>query len=100
MAEKKKVEMIIVFLDGTKKQIEFDAIDKEPHEIIKHLQKLFESPNLTLQVGDFIMVIPRHSVKFVLFTPSTHLLPDTVLKGARFVNHKKETIAISAHTFY
>ena len=77
--------MIIHFMDGTKKVLEFpqQVADGDATAAAK-VKEALESRHLVLEAEGALVVIPFENVKYVQIYPAPKKLPGGVIKGASF----------------
>ena len=77
--------MIIHFMDGTKKVLEFpqQIADGDATAAAK-VKEALESRHLVLEAEGALLVIPFENVKYVQIYPAPKKLPGGVIKGASF----------------
>jgi len=85
MDEKQKRSMVIHFIDGSKKTLEFPpqaaATDANVGALLK---EILQARNLTLEADGALIVIPFENIKYIQSYPAPKKLPTGVIKGASF----------------
>ena len=83
MAEPRR--MIIHFIDGSKKLLEFpQQVADSDASAAARIKDALESRHLVLEAEGALVVIPFENVKYVQVHPSPKKLPSGVIKGALF----------------
>jgi hypothetical protein len=77
--------LIINFMDGTKKVLEFpqQVADSDVAAAAK-LKEALEARHLVIQAEGALIVIPFESVKYLQIYPAPKKLPAGVIRGASF----------------
>ena len=85
MSEKEQRRMIIHFVDGSKKTLEFpqQVADSDATAAAK-LTEALEARHLVLEAEGALLVIPFENVKYIQSYPAPKKLPSGVIKGASF----------------
>ena len=85
MDEKQKRSMIIHFIDGTKKVLEFpqQVADSDASASAK-LKDALDARHLVLEADGALLVIPFENVKYIQSYPAPKKLPAGVIRGASF----------------
>lgn len=85
MDEKPKRGMIIHFMDGSKKVLEFpqQVADGDASAAAK-VKEALEARHLVLEAEGALVVIPLENVKYLQVYPAPKKLPANVIRGASF----------------
>jgi hypothetical protein len=77
--------MIIHFIDGSKKLLEFpqQVADSDATAAAK-LKEALDSRHLVLEAEGALMLIPLENVKYIQVSPAPKKLPPGVIRGASF----------------
>jgi hypothetical protein len=75
--------MIIHFIDGSKKLLEFPAQAADAVSADK-IKEVLESRHLALEAEGALVVIPLENVKYIQVSPAPKKLPSGVIRGASF----------------
>ena len=85
MEEKQKRSMVIHFIDGTKKVLEFPPqLAEGDANLAAKLKEMLEARNLTIEADGALVVIPLDNVKYIQSYPAPKKLPANVIRGASF----------------
>jgi hypothetical protein len=85
MSEKEKRGMIIHFVDGTRKTLEFpQQIADSDAAMAEKLKGILSARNLTIEADGALIVIPLENVKYIQSYPAPKKLPAGVIRGASF----------------
>jgi hypothetical protein len=77
--------MIIHFIDGSKKLLEFpQQVAEGDAASAAKLKEVLESRHLTLEAEGALVVIPLENVKYIQVSPAPKKLPQGVIRGASF----------------
>jgi len=80
MAERRN--MVIHFTDGSKVSFDFPQQVKDPNMMIGHIEKVLNSPYITIEAEGVVHLYPRENIKSIQVYPASPKLPDFVIKGA------------------
>ena len=85
MDEKQKRSMIIHFIDGSKKVLEFpqQIADSDAAAAAK-MKEALESRHLILEAEGALLVIPFENIKYIQSYPVPKKLPSNAIRGASF----------------
>jgi hypothetical protein len=85
MSEKEKRGMIIHFIDGSKKVLEFppQVAPGDPNVTLK-LKDILDERHLLIEADGALLVIPFENVKYIQSYPAPKKLPAGVIRGASF----------------
>lgn len=85
MDQKPKRGMLITFMDGSKKLLEFpqQVADSEATAAAR-IQEALEARHLVLEAEGALVVIPFESIKYLQVHPAPKKLPAGVIRGASF----------------
>jgi len=85
MDEKQKRSMIIHFIDGTKKVLEFpQQVADSDASASARLKDALDARHLVLEADGALLVIPFENVKYIQSYPAPKKLPAGVIRGASF----------------
>ena len=85
MNEKQKRSMIIHFMDGSKKVLEFpQQVADNDASASARLQDALDARHLVLEADGALLVIPFENIKYIQSYPAPKKLPSGVIKGASF----------------
>lgn len=85
MSEKEKRGMIIHFIDGSKKVLEFPPqVAPGDANVALKLQELLDARHLVIEADGALVVIPFENVKYIQSYPAPKKLPAGVIRGASF----------------
>lgn len=77
--------MIIHFIDGSKKLLEFPAqLAEGDGAAANRIKEALESRHLALEAEGALVVIPLENVKYIQVSPAPAKLPASVIRGASF----------------
>jgi hypothetical protein len=85
MSEREKRGMIIHFIDGSKKVLEFppQVAPGDPNVALK-LKDILDERHLLIEADGALLVIPFENVKYIQSYPAPKKLPAGAIKGASF----------------
>ena len=85
MSEKEKRGMIIHFIDGSKKVLEFpQQVAQGDANVAPKLKELLDARHLVIEADGALVVIPFENVKYIQSYPAPKKLPAGVIRGASF----------------
>ena len=85
MNEKQKRSMIIHFIDGSKKVLEFpQQVADGDASASARIKDALEARHLVLEAEGALVVIPFENVKYIQSYPAPKKLPAGVIRGASF----------------
>jgi len=85
MDEKQKRSMIIHFIDGSKKVLEFpQQVADSDASASARLKDALDARHLVLEAEGALLVIPFENVKYIQSYPAPKKLPAGVIRGASF----------------
>jgi hypothetical protein len=85
MSENTKKGMIIHFMDGSKKALEFpQQMADSDSTMALRIKDALEGRHIVLEAEGALIVIPFDNVKYVQVHPAPKKLPPGVIKGASF----------------
>ena len=82
------ITMTVHYIDGTEQVFSWepDPNQVEPATMVSRLQKSLHEEQLLLDLGDQLMIIPKHNVKIITLNSVPAQLPSTAIRGAQLVN--------------
>jgi hypothetical protein len=85
MDEKQKRSMVIHFVDGTRKVLEFpqQIADSDAAAAAK-IKEALDSRHLVIEAEGALLVIPFENVKYIQSYPAPKKLPPQAIRGASF----------------
>ena len=83
MANTEKVVLTITFLNGTIQKFEFPRSPQDNPKLASGVESVLKAPQLLLEVGGSLIVIPMSSILSVEIAPAPSKLPATAIKGVR-----------------
>ena len=78
--------LTVYFLDGSDMSINFPKQPGNPLLLAKRVQAALDADQFTLEIDGQLMMIPKSSVKFMTVSPVPDELPETVIRGGKFVD--------------
>ena len=85
MDEKPRRGMLIHFMDGTKKLLEFpQQVADSDATAAARVKEALEARHLVLEAEGALLVIPFESIKYLQVHPAPKKLPPGVIRGASF----------------
>ena len=85
MDEKQKRGMLIHFMDGSKKLLEFpQQVADSDATAAARVKEALEARHLVLEAEGALIVIPFESIKYLQVHPAPKKLPPGVIRGASF----------------
>jgi hypothetical protein len=85
MDQKPKRGMLITFMDGSKKLLEFpQQVADSDATAAARIQEALEARHLVLEAEGALVVIPFESIKYLQVHPAPKKLPAGVIRGASF----------------
>ncbi|HYI88071.1 MAG TPA: hypothetical protein VEX61_13365 [Burkholderiales bacterium] len=85
MNEKQKRSMIIHFMDGSKKVLEFpQQVADNDASASARLKDALDARHLLLEADGALLVIPFENIKYIQSYPAPKKLPSGVIRGASF----------------
>ena len=85
MNEKQKRSMIIHFMDGSKKVLEFpQQVADNDASASARLKDALDARHLVLEADGALLVIPFENIKYIQSYPAPKKLPAGVIRGASF----------------
>ena len=85
MDEKHKRGMLIHFMDGSKKLLEFpQQIADTDATAAARIKEALETRHLLIEADGALLVIPFENVKYLQVHPAPRKLPAGVIRGASF----------------
>ena len=84
MDEKQRRGMLIHFVDGSKKLLEFPQQVPDDAAAAARIKEALEARHLVLEADGAMVVIPFESIKYLQVHPAPKKLPPGVIKGASF----------------
>ena len=82
MPESKHVTVIIRLMDGTIHKVQFEP-QGDQFTIVSRLEKVIEANSLMFELGDRLLVIPKHAIQTIEVIPAPPKLADTVVRHVR-----------------
>ena len=86
MASAEKVVLTITFVNGTVQKYEFPRGPQDNPKLASGVETVLKAPQLLLEVGGNLVVIPMSSILSVEVSPAPSKLPATAIKGARRIS--------------
>jgi len=83
MANAEKAVLTITFLNGTIQKFEYPRGPQDNPKLASSVEAVLKAPQLLLEVGGSLVVIPMSSILSVEITPAPSKLPTTAIKGVR-----------------
>lgn len=77
--------LTLYFLDGSDMSINFPKQQGNPLLLAKRVQAALDADQFTLEIDGQLMMIPKSSVKYMTVSPVPDELPETIIRGGRFV---------------
>jgi hypothetical protein len=85
MTEKHRRSMLIHFIDGSKKLLEFPVpIADSDANLAARLTQALDARHLVLEADGALIVIPVASIKYLQSYPAPQKLPAFAIRGAQF----------------
>lgn len=85
MNDKEKRGMLITFVDGSKKLLEFpQQVADSDAQAASKIKEALEARHLVLEAEGALLVIPFENVKYIQVHPAPKKLPAGVIRGASF----------------
>jgi len=85
MNDKEKRGMLITFVDGSKKLLEFpQQVADSDAQAASKIKEALEARHLVLEAEGALVVIPFENVKYIQVHPAPKKLPAGVIRGASF----------------
>jgi len=86
MASAEKVVLTITFVNGTVQKYEFPRGPQDNPKLASGVETVLKAPQLLLEAGGNLVVIPMSSILSVEVSPAPSKLPATAIKGARRIS--------------
>jgi hypothetical protein len=86
MAKSEKVVLTITFVNGTIQKYEFPRGPQDNPKLATSVDMVLKAPQLLLETGENLTVIPMSSILCVEVSPGPSKLPATAIKGARRIS--------------
>jgi hypothetical protein len=83
--ESRTVQMTIRYINGESDCFEFDSPQEEKALLASHIQRVLNSKELMLEIGDRLLVIPMQNIQKIELSPVPLKLPDIVIRNVRQV---------------
>jgi hypothetical protein len=83
MANAEKAVLTITFINGTIQKFEYPRTPQDNPKLASSVESVLKAPQLLLEAGGNLVVIPMSSILSVEITPAPSKLPTTAIKGAR-----------------
>ena len=83
--ESRTVRMTIRYINGESDCFEFDSPQEEKALLASHIQRVLNSKELMLEIGDHLLVIPMQNIQKIELSPVPLKLPDIVIRNVRQV---------------
>ncbi len=83
MANTEKVVLTLTFLNGTVQKYEYPRAPQDDPKLASAVESVLKSPQLMLEAGGSLVVIPMNSILSVEISPAPSKLPATAIRGAR-----------------
>lgn len=84
--ESRTVRLTIRYISGGSDCFEFDSPQEEKAVLASHIQRVLNSKELMLEVGDRLLVIPMQNIQKIELSPVPLKLPDIAIRNVRQVN--------------
>lgn len=81
--ESRTVRLTIRYINGESDYFEFDSPQEETATLASHIQRVLNSKELMLELGDRLLVIPMQNVQIIELSPVPLKLPDLVICNVR-----------------
>ncbi|ERT04527.1 putative bifunctional phosphoribosyl-AMP cyclohydrolase/phosphoribosyl-ATP pyrophosphatase protein [Lyngbya aestuarii BL J] len=81
--ESRTVRMTIRYINGESDCFEFDSPQEEKALLASHIQRVLNSKELMLEIGDRLLVIPMQNVQKIELSPVPLKLPDIAIRNVR-----------------
>ena len=78
--------LTIYFVDGSDMSINFPKQQGNPLLLAKRVQSARDADQFTIEIDGQLMMIPKSSVKYMTVSPVPDELPETVIRGGKFVD--------------
>ena len=78
--------MTVYFLDGSDMSINFPKQPGNPLLLAKRVQAALDADQFTIEIDGQLMMIPKSSVKYMTVSPVPDEMPETVIRGGKFVD--------------
>jgi hypothetical protein len=86
MANTEKVVLTVTFLNGTIQKFEYPRGPQDNPKLASNVEAVLKSPQLLLEVGGSLIVIPMSSILSVEIAPAPSKMPATAIKGVRRIS--------------
>ena len=83
MANAEKAVLTITFINGTIQKYEFPRGPQDNPKLASGVESVLKAPQLLLEVGGSLVVIPMSSILTVEVAPAPSKMPANVIKGVR-----------------
>lgn len=83
MANAEKAVLTITFLNGTIQKFEYPRTPQDNPKLASGVDAALKAPQLLLEVGGSLIVIPMSSILSVEISPAPSKLPATAIMGVR-----------------
>ncbi|MEL7034836.1 MAG: hypothetical protein AAFO04_04360 [Cyanobacteria bacterium J06592_8] len=84
--ESRTVRLTVRYVNGESHCFEFETPQEEKALLASHIQRVLNSKELMLEVGDRLLVIPMQNVQTIELSPIPLKLPDIVIRNVRQVD--------------
>ena len=78
--------LTVYFLDGSDMSINFPKQPGNPLLLAKRVQAALDADQFTIEIDGQLMMIPKSSVKYMTVSPVPDEMPETVIRGGKFVD--------------
>ena len=82
MSEKRG--MVIHFVDGSSKTLEFPEQQKDEQVRMQRIKQALEARHLVVEADGALVIFPFENIKYLQVYPAPKKLPENAIKGASF----------------
>ena len=77
--------LTLYFLDGSDLSITFPKQGGNPLLLAKRIQAALDADQVTLEVDDELMMVPKSSIKYLTLNPLPDELPESIIRGGKLI---------------
>lgn len=78
-------QMIIRLVDGNVHRLRFTPEDDDDVQLASRVEKALQTNDVVLELGDRLLVIPKHSILTIELTPPPTKLPAAAIRHAQLI---------------
>jgi len=82
---KPKTTMVVRLADGSVQRFQLPSDGGDDVTLGSRIEKALETQDLVVELGDRLLVIPKHSILTIELTPPPPKLPAVAIRNARLI---------------